>query len=64
MDWNQNLIPLTVDPNRVVVVPVRGKRLILILVRRCELNVNVLADASWDHALLLVANFEERCLRW
>jgi hypothetical protein len=34
------------------------------LVRRCELNVNVLADASWDHALLLVANFEERCLRW
>lgn len=59
MDWNQNFIPLTVDPNRVVVVPVRGKRLILILVRRCELNVNVLTDAGWDHTFLLVANFEE-----
>ena len=59
MDWNQNFIPLTVDPNRVVVVPVRGKRLILILVCRRELNVNVLTDAGWDHTLLLVANFEE-----
>ena len=59
MDWNQNFIPLTVDPNRVVVVSERGKRLILILVRRRELNVNVLTDVGWDHTLLLVANFEE-----
>ena len=56
MDGDQDLVSLAVDPHRVIVV------LVLVDGGR-ELNVDVLCDASRDHAFLLVLDFEERGLR-
>ena len=56
MDRDQNLVAVTMDPHRVVVV------LVLVDSGR-ELNIDVLADACRDHTLLLIANFEEVGLR-
>lgn len=56
MDWNQYLIPIAVNPHRVIVV--------LVLIHSwSELNVNVLRDSCGDHSLLLIANLEVICLR-
>ena len=56
VDGDQDLVALTVDPHRVIVV------LILVDGGR-ELNVDVLGDARRDHPLLLVPDFEETSLR-
>ena len=51
MDWNQDLVSIAVDSHRVIVV--------LVFVHGwSELNVDVLSDSRWDHALLLVPDFE------
>ena len=55
VDGNQDLVALTVDPHRVIVV------LVLVDGGR-ELNIDVLGDTRRDHALLLVLDFEERGL--
>ena len=52
MDWDQDLVAITMDPHRVVVV-------LVLIDSRCELNVDVFADTGRDHTLLLIANFEE-----
>ena len=56
MDGDQDLVSLAVDPHRVIVV------LVLVDGGR-ELYIDVLCDASRDHAFLLVLDFEERGLR-
>ena len=56
MDWNQNFVPVAVDPHRVVVV-------LVLIGSGCELDVDVLGDASRNHALLLVLYLEVAGLR-
>ena len=51
MDGNQNFVTVTVDPHRVVVV-------LVLIDSGCELDVDVLGDASRNHALLLVLYLE------
>lgn len=65
VDWNQKLVALAVDADRVVVVTVGGERVSFrtAWARRGELHVDVLAHASGNHALLLVADFEIGRLR-
>jgi hypothetical protein len=56
VDGDENFVALAVDPERVVVV--------LVLVDgRGELDVDFFGHARWDHALLVVADFEEARLR-
>ena len=51
MDGDQDLVTLTVDPDCVIVV--------LVLVQcGSELDVDLLSDSGWDHAFLVVPNFE------
>ena len=58
MDGDEDLISLTVNTNGIVVI------LVTLVARRGELHINVFRDARWDHALLVVANFEVGRLRW
>ena len=57
VDWDQDLVALTVDSDRVVVVSV-------VIQRWSELNVDLLGHASWDHSFLVVPDFEIVGLWW
>ena len=54
---DQDLVAVTVDSHRVIVV-------LVFIHGWSELNVDVLCDACRNHALLLVTNFEVLGLRW
>ena len=56
VDRDQDLVSVTMNPHRVVIV------LVFVGGRR-ELNVDVFSYTSWDHAFLLVPYFEVARLR-
>ena len=51
MDWNENLVAFTVDPDAVVEI--------FKFVARSELDKDVLTDACRNHAFLIILDFEE-----
>ena len=51
MDWNENLVAFTVDPDAVVEI--------FKFVARSELDKDVLTDACRNHAFLIILYFEE-----
>lgn len=57
MHGNQDLVTFAVDANGIVVV------FIALFPGRSELHVDVLGDARWHHAFLVVADFEVGRLR-
>jgi hypothetical protein len=62
VNWNQDFVAFTVDPNRVVIVLVCSEGLIVILCGGRELHINVLAHTCGHHTFLLVTDFKERGL--
>ena len=58
MHGDEDLVALAVNANRVVVV------FVALVAGWRELHVDVLGDARWDHALLVVPNFEVGSLGW
>ena len=56
MNWDQDLVAITVNSHRVVVI------LVFVDSRR-ELDVNLFGDARRDHPLLLVSDLEVARLR-
>ena len=56
MDGDQDLVTITMDPHRVIVV-------LVFIDSGCELNIDVLGDTRRNHSLLLVANLEVVGLR-
>ena len=56
VDWDQDLVTITVDSHGVVVI-------FVFIDSRRELDVNLFGDARRDHALLLVPDLEVARLR-
>ena len=57
VDGDHDLVPLTVNSHRVIVV------LIFVHCRR-ELNIDILSYTRWNHTFLLVSNLEVGGLGW
>ena len=51
MDRDENLITLAVDSNTIIIV-------LVFVMSWGELNIDLLCNACWNHALLVVPNFE------
>lgn len=56
MNWNQYFVTFTMNTDAVVEV--------LEFISRCELHIDVFADAGWNHALFAILNLEESGGRW
>ena len=51
MDWNQDFVPVAMDPHRVIVV-------FVLVDSRCKLNIDLFCNARGNHALLLVSDLK------